>query len=101
MGRLLKPGEQVHHINMQKRDNRPENLAVISKSDHSRVHKYLERVAVYMCGLSPIRPEALDFGAPVFWAEKWVTFIDLIGERKPLSQPLIGESVSEKSETVN
>lgn len=35
LGRLLATGEHVHHINGQKWDNRPENLAVLGHSEHS------------------------------------------------------------------
>lgn len=43
-GRELAPGEHVHHINCMRDDNRPENLAILSASDHSRAHGSLSRL---------------------------------------------------------
>ena len=36
LGRLLRPGETVNHINHIRDDNRPENLELMSLRDHQR-----------------------------------------------------------------
>ena len=44
LGRSLGFNEVVHHINGNKHDNRLENLEVVSRSDHMRMHpEILER----------------------------------------------------------
>lgn len=39
IGRRLTADEHVHHLNEVKGDNRPENLRLMTKSEHSRLHR--------------------------------------------------------------
>lgn len=43
IGRFINKDEDVHHINGNKTDNRPENLMVLSHSDHMKLHKQLSK----------------------------------------------------------
>lgn len=38
LNRYLEPNEEVHHINYDKLDNRIENLLVLSKKEHRKLH---------------------------------------------------------------
>lgn len=39
LGRKLTDREIVHHINHDKTDNRPENLAIMTQAEHINIHK--------------------------------------------------------------
>lgn len=39
IGRKLKGSELVHHINKDHYDNRPENLMIVSHTEHRRLHR--------------------------------------------------------------
>jgi hypothetical protein len=38
IGRRIGPTECVHHVNEDKQDNRPENLVLMTRSAHSKLH---------------------------------------------------------------
>lgn len=43
LGRYLEADEDVHHINENVKDNRPENLMVVSRSEHKIIHSLLRK----------------------------------------------------------
>lgn len=45
IGRPLAKGEIVHHINHDHRDNRPENLRIMTQSEHAKLHAEQTRLA--------------------------------------------------------
>ncbi len=49
-------GEETHHVNGDKTDNRPINLLVLSKVDHSRVHNLAWRLMQAVKSVPPFLP---------------------------------------------
>jgi hypothetical protein len=39
LGKKIPADHEVHHINKVKTDNRPENLAILTKEEHRKIHK--------------------------------------------------------------
>ncbi len=58
-GRPLDKGEMVHHINLQKHDNRPENLIICKGREHAIWHVQLEELAVEL-----LKEERITFSPP-------------------------------------
>jgi hypothetical protein len=55
IGRRIVPGEVVHHLNCDRTDNRPENLRVVSRAEHVRLHKQLEEIGRVMLRRGHVR----------------------------------------------
>lgn len=55
IGRYLNPDEVVHHINGRKWDNDPDNLCVMTKSQHSKLHWLIKKY-------DPVAVTKLRFG---------------------------------------
>lgn len=81
IGRPLDKKETIHHINMNRADNRIENLALMqNQHDHFGSHKYMERIGLFHCGMAD-KPTPLKFKNEVFWAGKWIKTLDLLSGR--------------------
>ncbi len=85
VGRGLNENERVHHIDHDRGNSQPENLAVLpSTSVHASLHHYYRRVAMYLSrhrlGINATRPRPFVFGAKVFWAGEMIESLDLLEE---------------------
>lgn len=43
IGRPIREGEEVHHVDLDKANNDPANLSVLTRSAHQLLHRKIER----------------------------------------------------------
>jgi thymidylate synthase (FAD) len=88
LGRPLADEEMVHHINLDKKDNRPENLHICNNSTHKKIHHDLEALAgrLMTAGYFDFIPELEEYiyTGPQIKLEKkisngFVKIVDLLG----------------------
>lgn len=85
LGRKLGPDEWVHHINEDPRDNRPENLRVMSPQAHSQLHNGRHPIVKQCanCGVDfepPVKHRARD--RTCSWECRAALIAATVGEQK-------------------
>ena len=87
LGRNLNPGEVVHHINGNGRDNRPENLEVMQRGAHNICHFKLpidgERIKQLADQGIPVKKISANLGIGYF---RTLKYLDSIGYKIKYTQ---------------
>lgn len=106
LGRKLNTDEVVHHINTNPRDNRPENLMVMARKDHPKLHHYLDEQRAIARRLATANQENcwdnLAISLTTTWLETTgVKVIKIANEGQSAAEPLTSKTDEEGSETMH
>lgn len=77
--RFLTLDEVVHHIDLDRSNNKIENLAMFpSDTEHISFHREVERWGFYLCGFRKKKPDSvIRFKQQVLWGGNWIDFLDI------------------------
>ncbi|MDC7724275.1 HNH endonuclease [Priestia megaterium] len=87
IGRNVQKHEEVHHLDHNKSNNRLNNLVLFpNKNSHVQFHKYEEKIALYLLGITKQKPDSIKFTDPVLFLGCWVYEIELIDLAESISE---------------
>lgn len=60
LGRYLRPDEEIHHIDGNKKNNHPDNLQLVTKSEHTKIHHPKKDMSNRVCKLCKSSTTRID-----------------------------------------
>lgn len=82
-------GYHIHHINGNKLDNRIENLTLISKNIHSKIHSIKHKLGADRTGIEPINKTSIEIREKIIELRKTGMFLKDICNVVGLSFPTV------------
>lgn len=81
IGRFLKNGEIVHHIDCDKKNNSPDNLSVLTRAQHSSAHQSINGIIKGLIGAGIVWFDVKNFRYKSKFGE-----IDIYGRKENIEQ---------------